>query len=129
MNPPKHPKGVTLIELTVVISMVLTLLSGLFVGASYYRDSASQAACIAQISQIQKGIRSYQNLESLNYGDAIIEADVIGSNKAIGAIHECPLGGNYILLNVIPNPGTPFARCETYGSSPQEHFPANTSLY
>ncbi|MFC5049922.1 type II secretion system protein [Rubritalea spongiae] len=129
MKSPTHPKGVTLIELTVVISMILTLLSGLFLGASYYRNSSSQAVCIAQITQIQKSIRSYQNLEALDYGSRIVETEVIGTDKAIGPLPQCPLGGSYTVLDSIPNPGIPFARCDSYGAAPQNHFPQDTNGY
>jgi prepilin-type N-terminal cleavage/methylation domain-containing protein len=127
MNSPTHPKGVTLIELTVVISVILTLLSTLFLGASYYRDSASQATCIAQITQMQKAIRSYQNLENLPYNHPITESDVVGADKALGEAPQCPLGGGYTFLNRIPNLGEQFATCTNYGGPPEEHFIVDTS--
>ena len=42
-NIRKTPQGVTLIELSVVIAVILTLLSVLFVGAKYYKDEADKA--------------------------------------------------------------------------------------
>jgi prepilin-type N-terminal cleavage/methylation domain-containing protein len=127
MYSPTHPRGVTLIELTVVISVILTLLTTLFYGASYYRDSASQATCVSQITQIQKSIRSYQNLESLSYGDPILEADIIGEDKALGPSPQCPLGGGYTFLDEIPAPGVAFATCTNYGGPPEDHVVVDTA--
>lgn len=132
MTPKKHPKGVTLIELTVVISTILALLSSLFVGASYYRDSANQAACITQITQMQKGIRSYQNLNTLSDGEDIsgIMTEIIGPDKAIPSNLNCPLDkAAYTLLPRIPLTGEQFATCTNFDSSvdsTQSHTPTST---
>lgn len=58
----KGPKGVTLIELSVVIAVILVLISVLFIGAKYYRDSAGNAACRIAQSSLQKTADSYMNI-------------------------------------------------------------------
>ena len=135
MNTPQysHPKGVTLIELTVVIAMILTLTSSLFFSANYYKDSSNKANCIVQLQGIQKVMRSYQNFNSLSPGDPIAKSDIVGAGKAIPEEVFCPhSGGSYILATEIPSFGTAFATCEdfdsTVGSDPsQEHNAQDTT--
>lgn len=66
---------------------------------------------------MQKGIRSYQNLENLSPGDPVLEADVVGIDKAIGVAPECPLGGSYSFMSEIPAEGVPFATCINYDAN------------
>lgn len=118
MTPPHYSlrKGVTLLELTVVISMILTLLSTLFISATYYRDGATRATCVAQITQIQKGVRSYQNLEGLNPGTPVSTADFIGPGKPMDTPSTCPRDNKaYQYYGVIPPEGVAFAKCTTFG--------------
>ena len=99
----KVKPGVTLIELTVVILVLLTLIGVLFVGAQIYREGADRSACILNIRNIQLAVRSNQNLdETINQGEAI---DFTNQIFAIVAGPEVPAvtDGNG---NVI-TPGTP----------------------
>ncbi|WP_018970725.1 type II secretion system protein [Rubritalea marina] len=82
----KNRQGVTLIELTVVIAILLVLISVLFVGASYYKTNADQAACVVNQSSTQKAFRSYQNLSS-DTSPTLAEAVTAG---AMTAIPVCP---------------------------------------
>ncbi|MFC4995437.1 type II secretion system protein [Rubritalea tangerina] len=108
----------TLIELTVVISMIISLISALFVSAKYYREASDRSACIAQISQIQKAVRSYQNLNNLTTGDIIEEADFIGPDTPFEQALQCPSdGGEYTYLWEVPASGVPFAFCAEYDRS------------
>lgn len=118
MTPPHYSlrKGVTLLELTVVISMILTLISTLFVSATYYRNGATRATCVAQITQIQKAVRSYQNLEDLQTGEAILISDFVGPGKAVQADTACPRDGTtYLFSGVVPPEGVAFAKCHNFG--------------
>jgi len=70
-NIRKSPAGVTLIELSVVIAVILVLISVLFIGASYYRTSANEAACAINRSSIQKAADSYMNISGAATTDTI----------------------------------------------------------
>ncbi len=63
MSPHTHsrPRGVTIVELTVVISMIISLISALFVSAKYYKEASDRSTCITQISQYQRAVRAHQN--------------------------------------------------------------------
>ncbi len=52
----------TLLELTVVILVLLSLISILFIGARAWKRGSDRAICIIHIQSAQKGVRSYANL-------------------------------------------------------------------
>ena len=63
----------TLIEVTLVISVLLTLTSILFVGIVAYKKGTDRAHCIQNIARVQKAVRSYGNLSGLGPGDSITD--------------------------------------------------------
>ncbi|MFT5881884.1 MAG: prepilin-type N-terminal cleavage/methylation domain-containing protein [Crocinitomicaceae bacterium] len=91
----KAPKGVTLIELSVVIAVILVLISVLFIGATYYRDSANNAACVINQSSIRKAAESYMNIEGVV---TVTTATLSGATGPMSAgLPDCPTGGVYAL--------------------------------
>ena len=58
----KLKPGMTLIEITVVILVLLTLIAVLFIGANIYKKGANRAACILNIRNIHQAVRADQNL-------------------------------------------------------------------
>jgi prepilin-type N-terminal cleavage/methylation domain-containing protein len=87
-NIRKSPQGVTLIELSVVIAVILVLISVLFIGASYYRDSANDAACKISQSSLSKGVDSYYNIS----GGQLSYSDLTTSGPFVGNVPVCPTG-------------------------------------
>ena len=67
----KLKPGMTLIEITVVILVLLTLIAVLFIGANIYKKGADRAACILNIRNIQQAVRADQNLNNKREGEAI----------------------------------------------------------
>jgi prepilin-type N-terminal cleavage/methylation domain-containing protein len=61
-------KGMTLLELTVVIGVLLALTSILFLGARAWKNGADRTACLLNIRNVQVSVRSYQNLYGYNPG-------------------------------------------------------------
>ena len=57
----KLKPGMTLIEITVVILVLLTLIAVLFIGANIYKKGADRAACILNIRNIHQAVRADQN--------------------------------------------------------------------
>ncbi len=136
MSPQTYsrPRGATLIELTVVISMILSLISALFVSAKYYKEAADKSSCVTQISHLQKAVRAYQNLNGLATGDSISSSDFYGEGKPYRVAAFCPLGGGkYNILDEIPSTGVAFATCLEYDESngsvdkSQAHTPVSTA--
>lgn len=58
----KMKKGMTLIELTVVILVLLSLISILFIGARAYKRGSDRAGCVLNIRNVQQAVRSHQNM-------------------------------------------------------------------
>jgi type II secretory pathway pseudopilin PulG len=61
-NKAKRTKGMTLLELTVVILVLLSLISVLFIGARAWKKGSDRAACILNIRNTQQAVRSYMNM-------------------------------------------------------------------
>ncbi len=105
-NPRKIFKpGLTLLELTVVIMVLLALVSVLIVGAKAWKDGSDRTGCILNIRNTQQGVRSYQNLYEKADGTSLdIPAVIIGPE---GYLNEpnCPATGTYSYLSYIPFPG------------------------
>ena len=59
-------RGTTLIELSVVIAVLLLLVGVLFIGITAWKNGANTAACIINLSSIQKAARGYANMNGLN---------------------------------------------------------------
>jgi type II secretory pathway pseudopilin PulG len=49
----------TLLELTVVILVLLSLITILFIGAQAWKRGSDRAICIINIQNVQKGVRGY----------------------------------------------------------------------
>lgn len=99
----KGPKGVTLIELTVVIAILLVLISVLFIGAQYYKDNADQAACVVNQSTAQKAFRAAENLTPSS-GTKPTSLDEVVNAGAMAAVPTCPAtGASYALSGGDPN--------------------------
>ena len=64
-------RGTTLIELSVVIAVLLLLVGVLFIGITAWKNGANTAACIINLSSIQKAARGYANMNQLNTGAAL----------------------------------------------------------
>ena len=62
----KAKSGMTLLELTVVILVLLSLISILFIGARAWKKGSDRSANIMNIRNTQQAIRGHQNLKELN---------------------------------------------------------------
>jgi prepilin-type N-terminal cleavage/methylation domain-containing protein len=83
--PSKNKKGMTLLELTVVILVLLSLIGILFVGGRAWKKGSDRAASTLQIRNVQQAVRSYSNFNQKNPGDAnaIALTDIFGPGKFI----------------------------------------------
>ena len=114
-------RGTTLIELSVVIAVILLLVGVLFIGVTAWRNGANKAACLVNMSSIQKAVRGYQNVHLLNVGDAVTATNLTGDGY-FGAIPTCPVGSTaYTLTGTVPALGAPYAVCAS--SAATQHNP------
>ena len=83
----KSKSGMTLLELTVVILVLLSLISILFIGARAWKKGSDRAGCILNIRNTQQAVRGFMNMHDNTLPTA--NADIFG---ATGYIKEpiCP---------------------------------------
>ncbi len=125
LNNIKKQAGLTLIEVTLVIAVLLGLISVLFIGVSAYKEGSNRSKCILNISNVQKAVRSYQNLYEKNIGDALVKATITGSGKMLETEPTCSSSGTYTWLGTIPAVGTAYLTCSK--SSDLQHAPTSVT--
>ncbi len=128
--------GFTLIEVTLVIAVLITFISVLFIGAASYKEGVNRAKCLLTISTVQRAVRSYQNLHELEIGDDIGYSTLVGEGKLLEYVMPCgtqeydPVtssstdgfdASGYIGLGKIPEAGIAYLACKT---ADLEHVPA-----
>jgi len=130
----------TLIEMSVVITILLTLFSVLFIGAQSWRRGSDRAACIVTQRNIQVAVRSYQNLYGYSsvgrpyadYGTQDIARHVFEKGYIERALYELASGqktcfgnGTYQRpsVDVFPMLGVLYAQCSLSISA--NHAPSN----
>jgi prepilin-type N-terminal cleavage/methylation domain-containing protein len=93
-NMKATKSGMTLLELTVVILVLLSLISILFIGARAWKKGSDRAASILQIRNVQQAVRAFGNMNAKNPGDAIagdpgppvilsLDEEIFGTGKFI----------------------------------------------
>jgi prepilin-type N-terminal cleavage/methylation domain-containing protein len=124
MNKPARQRGTTLIELSVVIAVLLLLVGVLFIGITAWKNGANTAACIVNLSSMQKAARGYQNLNQLSAGSS--ETSVMLANASFwSSTPVCPGGGTYTWVVTVPIPGAAYTTCSLSTSG---HAPSTTTL-
>ena len=117
----------TLLELTVVILVLLSLITVLFFGAQAWKRGSDRALCIIHLQNVQKAVRSYSNLYGFSPGanSPNLKNQVIGLGRFIETTPICPGGGTYNYgqtygVDTVPPMGTLYMDCtlQTFGRSP-----------
>jgi len=120
--------GVTLLELSVVIVVLLSFAALMIVGAQAWRRGSDRAACVINIRNVQTSVRSYQNLYGYNpgtmpyaeNGTQSIAAHLFNKgyiterlSNALTGERECPGGGAYEISQeeVFPPAGKLYLSC------------------
>lgn len=119
----KGQAGLTLIEVTLVIAVLLGLISVLFIGVAAYKKGSDRAKCILNIATVQKAVRSYQNLYELSIGEALVDTDIAGPGKMIETTPACPASGTYTFGTTVPAASTAYLTCSL--SATDDHVPAS----
>ncbi|MDX1679218.1 MAG: prepilin-type N-terminal cleavage/methylation domain-containing protein [Akkermansiaceae bacterium] len=84
----KRKKGMTLLELTVVILVLLALIAILFVGARAWKRGADRSANILNIRNIQQAVRGHANMFNLDFGDTLASTEIVSSDGSTGYMKE-----------------------------------------
>jgi prepilin-type N-terminal cleavage/methylation domain-containing protein len=124
INKLARQRGTTLIELSVVIAVILLLVGVLFIGVTAWKNGSNTAACIVNLASIQKAVRGYQNMNSLNSG-AALAVDTLTTAGFWSAAPTCPGAGTYTFGSTIPAAGAAYATCSLAASG---HAPPAAQL-
>ncbi|MEO5716343.1 MAG: prepilin-type N-terminal cleavage/methylation domain-containing protein [Luteolibacter sp.] len=73
----KSKSGMTLLELTVVILVLLSLISILFIGARAWKKGSDRSANILNVRNIQQAVRGLQNTKEKAPTDTVDEDNTI----------------------------------------------------
>ncbi|MCG8602253.1 MAG: type II secretion system GspH family protein [Verrucomicrobiales bacterium] len=124
---PSSKSGFTLIELTLVVAVLLSLIAVTFVGVNAYKEGSNRANCIQNVVVTQQAVRAFGNLYEVKPGEPIADLldKLIGQGKFIPTTPSCPSSGEYSFANegtVLPEYGTAFLQCsiESHEYSGQE---------
>lgn len=120
----KSDAGLTLIEVTLVVAVLLGLIGVIFIGATSYKEGSNRSMCLLRISQVQKAVRAYQNVYQLNFGDTLAKETLIGPSKMLETEPFCPSSGTYTWRGNIPPLDTAYLSCSLAAS--RDHAPMNT---
>ncbi len=140
-TPLYRKRGMTLLEMTVVILVLLSLISVVFIGARAWKRGSDRAGCIITQRNVQMATRSYQNLYEYSYGGRPYAQngtqDIVEHLHAKGYIEDnlyrqihvsktCAGGGHYQCLvpDVFPEIGQLFLTCSL--SASDEHSPKSS---
>jgi competence protein ComGC len=125
---PRKTLGLTLIEVTLVIAVLLGLISVLFIGVAAYKKGADRAECLVNSASVQKAVRAYANIYQLNPGDSLIHTTrLVGSGGMFETEPACPQYGAYLWETQVPAIGTPYIDCWDPNNSAEYHYPQNTA--
>ena len=123
--PLNRVRGMTLLEMTVVILVILGLVGILIVSGRSWMTGSNRSGCIMNIRNMQNAVRAYQNTNQLDEGALLnVSANLIGPGNYILNHPKCPSGGHYTPLNRIPAAGQLVLSCDLetiLGHQPTNH--------
>ncbi len=127
----KSKSGMTLLELTVVILVLLSLISILFIGARAWKKGSDRAGCILNLRNIQQAVRGEQNMKNEVPGAAtLVAANIIGTTGYITKVPVCPSNNavyTYAADTIYPLEGVLYAACAGTAGIRAEHVPADVA--
>lgn len=82
----KRLPGMTLLELTVVILVLLSLITILFIGARAWKKGSDRSANILNIRNVQQAVRSHANIRVMAIGETLASSEIVGPNKYLNNV-------------------------------------------
>jgi len=124
-------RGITLLELTVVIFVLMGLISILFVAAQAWKRGADRGMCVMNIQVAQKALRSFSNLYGHSPGDSVtgLKDKIFSPGGFIEVTPVCKGGGEYTFgitagEDIIPEVGHLYLEC-SYNEARGHSLPPN----
>ena len=131
-HPTLRP-GLSAIELTTIIFVLIALIGVLFIGVKAYKNSSDRAACVMNIHNVQNAVRSFSNLNGLAPGQRLsrgadLQSELVGPERLLETLPSCPAGGTYTDLgNRIPGHGELYLSCSL--SNDERHRPQSLTAW
>jgi prepilin-type N-terminal cleavage/methylation domain-containing protein len=103
-----NKRGMTLLELTVVILVLLSLISILAIGTRAWKKGSDRAANILNIRNVQQAVRAHANTYELAVGTPLVETQIVGPGRYFDRITSPNLDITYVgkFNSSIPPVGT-----------------------
>ena len=117
----KEARGITLIELTLIIGALLGLVSLLFVSLRTYKRRSDRVHCVRNISRVQTAMRIHCNIYQLDPGSPApnLKARLVGPDSYFPTEPHCPAGGAYSWgEGTVPLVGIQLLNCSITGHEP-----------
>lgn len=122
--------GLSLIELSAVVAVLMALISILYVGAKAYKSGSDKAGCVLNIQTVQSAVRSYSNLNGHAPGATVqnLQKELVGGDKFLAVLPSCPAEGAYKHLgNQIPGHGELYMACSL--AEDEGHVPSRLDAW
>lgn len=74
----KAKSGMTLIELTVVVLVLLSLISILFIGAKAWKKGSDRAANVMNLRNVQQAVRGHAAMNDIPQADGTVTPAIVG---------------------------------------------------
>ena len=121
----KRKSGMTLLELTVVILVLLSLISILFIGARAWKKGSDRSSNIMNLRNTQQAMRGHQNMNELAVGAAFTQTMLVDYMKFPATVATV----TYTAGTVIPATGTLWLTASADGLAGATYGPASAAAY
>ena len=129
----KSKSGMTLLELTVVILVLLSLISILFIGARAWKKGSDRSTNILNIRNAQQAVCGHANMQNLTEGTGVCtEAIIYGAaSDGVGAYLRKPAPPataitSYTGGGTVPTAGVLWLTAAYTGTGEVDYAPATT---
>ena len=95
-------------------------------GVQSWLKMGQRTNCVSYISAVQTSMRSYQNAQQLDIGNALTSTSFIGSGLLLET-GSCPSGGTYTYATTVPAIGTAYVTCSQSSATFMPHVPKVTT--
>lgn len=118
--------GITIIECALVLLVLLSLVSVLFVSTRSWKTGSDRTLCVLSQHQVQQAVRGYANLYGKGEGDEVpgLATLLFGEGRFIEKTPLCPAGGIYAFGgDAVPPRGELYMKCslaEDGGHRPED---------
>ena len=123
----KAKSGMTLLELTVVILVLLSLISILFIGARAWKKGSDRAANILNIRNVQQAVRAHANVRALSIGATLADTEIVGTGKYLNSVTAPNTDVSYTYGAAVPAIGTLYLVAAYASGSSADYAPATTT--